>query len=337
MYTVKSGYWLASLQRRRADPSTSDQSKDLWKWIWSLEVIPKVKMFMWKCLAEALPTNSALRKKSIDLDPMCRRCGNGFEMMEHALRDCVWMKVLWVVSPLRLPPIPEAEICPIQAWFERIRSVPHKESHATFAAIAWAAWYTRNLLVFQGKEMDHKECLTIAHRGTWPKTVCESPKCSMPTHIFCSRPGQLKVACDAAVVPNFGIGVGSILMDGEGSVQGCRYGAWRGAYTSLEGEALAVLEGLRLCAEKEATDVVVETDNQELYWSITRNETHLSYLGDSICEIRALVESLEHVEFSWTKREGNEMADKLASHALAGFFPILSHDVLPFDVNNGIG
>ncbi|XP_057808760.1 uncharacterized protein LOC131023236 [Salvia miltiorrhiza] len=333
-FSVKSGYWLASDLKRRSEPSASNSSRDLWRWIWGLDVIPKIKFFMWKCLADALPTSSALRGRSIDIDPICRRCGECDEDMEHALRDCTWTQALWAVSPLRLQPIPIDDICTIPEWFERIRRLPQKESHAIFASLAWSSWYARNMLIFQGKMISHVECLQIAQRASWPKKICSPTNQMTPRKILCLRSGQLKISCDAAVVNDVGIGVEGVLQNGDGEIVGCRYGARRGVFSCLEGEALAVLEGLRLCTEKEVGDVIVETDSQILYWCLVKREPDLSYLGDTLDEIFRVMDSLHEVALSWTPREGNYIADRLASFALSNFSPFISQGSLPFVLNS---
>ncbi|XP_057793069.1 uncharacterized protein LOC131009675 [Salvia miltiorrhiza] len=93
-YSVKSGYWLAVNLLRRNEPSSSESHSSLWKRIWNLNVIPKVKIFMWKCVVEALPTNMALKSIGVDVNSKCRKCGLKDEYMEHSLRDCGWVKAL---------------------------------------------------------------------------------------------------------------------------------------------------------------------------------------------------------------------------------------------------
>ncbi|XP_057811869.1 uncharacterized protein LOC131026118 [Salvia miltiorrhiza] len=221
-------------------------------------------MFMWRCLANALPTAQALRSKNIDVDVKCRRCGDYEETMEHALRDCSWVGVLWAVSPLRIQPLSNGDLCDIPTWFEKIRSLPSREVHALFATLVWTAWFARNMFLFQNKAFSHVECLAIANRALWhnPSNSAGTRQGTDATPLFCCSEEEVKVSSDAAVNLGVGIGLGAVLTDKHGSVLGCRYGSRNGAFTVVEGEALAMLEGLKFCRDRGLLDIIVETDCQ---------------------------------------------------------------------------
>ncbi|XP_057811831.1 uncharacterized protein LOC131026073 [Salvia miltiorrhiza] len=144
-FSVKSGYLLASSLRSSHEASTSVDDSELWNWVWGLEVIPKVKLFLWKCLSGSLPTAQALVSRSVELQPWCRRCGEEMESIEHAIRDCSWAAFLWEISPLRLTPVNQSDPWNVKVWVERIRSIPDKEVHNLFASLCWACWYAQNL------------------------------------------------------------------------------------------------------------------------------------------------------------------------------------------------
>ncbi|GJV97009.1 hypothetical protein Tco_1548586 [Tanacetum coccineum] len=59
-YTVKSGYYQVILQRevnsKPEDSSSSTPNKSLWKQVWNLKTLPKIKMFWWKACLNALAT-----------------------------------------------------------------------------------------------------------------------------------------------------------------------------------------------------------------------------------------------------------------------------------------
>ncbi|XP_057790943.1 uncharacterized protein LOC131008058 [Salvia miltiorrhiza] len=266
MYTVKSRYKLAMKIRQRNEASTSSEGSVLWNWIWGLDVIPKVKLFMWKCLANAIPTAMALRRRNVDIDPCCRRCGTHEETMEHVLRDCAWSEVLWRVSPLRLQP-PNGD-CSMMDW---------------------------NLLIFQQKDISHLDCLAIASRALWSTPLRESLPNQLPLSVDFCRLGQLKASSDAALSVGKGFGIGVVLRDKDDDIKGCRFGF---AFSVIEGEAIAMLECLRLCQERGVSDVIFETDSQLLYWLLIKRENDMSYLGDTL---RAIHEIL--ISFHRSRRE----------------------------------
>ncbi|XP_057793399.1 uncharacterized protein LOC131010022 [Salvia miltiorrhiza] len=265
-------------------------------------------MFMWKCLSNCLPTAKALRSRSIEIDGLCRRCGSCEETLEHALRDCGWVSTLWAVSPIRLQPVTQGMEFSIVEWFDKIRSCPHNEVHALFASLAWACWYARNLLVFQNKELSHIDCLRIAERALWSKPICAAaPHHSAPT-LNNEGEGVCKIASDAALKEGSGVGIGAVLRQEDGQLMGCR--------------------------EKGVREVFAETDCQQLYWMLARQDRDLSYLGDTLEEIHLLKGSFQRLAFSWTPREGNSTADSLASFALSSLCCLSSFDVLPAAVNS---
>ncbi|XP_057791239.1 uncharacterized protein LOC131008372 [Salvia miltiorrhiza] len=277
-----------------------------------------VKLFLWKCLSGAVPTAQGLRSRSIDVDPLCRRCGEEIESVEHVLRDCKWAGFLWEVSPLRIIPNFLERHRQISDWFEVIRSFPIKELHESFANIAWSIWYARNMFMFQNKELSHIDCLLVAQRAVWTKRICDPPAQAKPNSVTCSRRGQIKIWCDAAVEGAAGMGFGILYQDHdhEGRSIGYSFGFFPGIFLPVEAEARAVLEGITLCKERGFQDVIVEMDCQVLYWLLEKHELDLSYLGNTLESIYSLASDLHQLYFSWTPRDGNVSADSLAHFAL---------------------
>ncbi|XP_057811731.1 uncharacterized protein LOC131025968 [Salvia miltiorrhiza] len=325
-YSIRSGHHLAMELRMRNEASSSSPFRILWSWIWNLDVIPKVRHFMWKCLAGALPSAMGLRSRGVDIDLVCRRCGEHEEKVEHALRDCKWIEMLWAVSPIRLSPM--QTVCSIPDWFDKIHSCPQMETHAQFATLAWSIWYARNLLVFQQKEMTQVECLATALRSQWTSPMPATQIQPWASRVACSREGQLKVSSDVAVKDGVGIGIGVVMKDGENNVVGC------GVFSAIEGEALAMLEGLFLCRERGITDAIFETDCQSLFWIVSKKEADLSYLGTTLNAIYGLLSFFRHAVFSWSPRDSNLDAHSLASFALCNSAPFSSAVELPSAVNS---
>ncbi|XP_057786478.1 uncharacterized protein LOC131003926 [Salvia miltiorrhiza] len=177
------------------------------------------------------------------------------------------------------------------------------------------------------------DCLAIANRALCSSSVSVQTQQQQATHLECTGTDMFKISSDVAVDQNKGIGIGAVLVDGDGLVVACRYGFKQGMFTVVEGEALAMVEGLKLCHERGSINIIAETDCQQLYWLLQRQETDLSYLGDTLREISEMKRNFQSLAFSWTPREGNAIADRLASVALSSFSPLSSSLGLPFDVN----
>ncbi|KAH6834946.1 hypothetical protein C2S53_010271, partial [Perilla frutescens var. hirtella] len=77
VYSVKTGYHLACQSRVHSCSLTeSSVGEDpVWKWIHSLRTLPKIFHFLWKCARGALPVAVELKKRHIDVDEICKQCG----------------------------------------------------------------------------------------------------------------------------------------------------------------------------------------------------------------------------------------------------------------------
>lgn len=103
-YSVKSGYWVAKKFKdgSSSKASSSSNNPEIWKWLWKIDVQPKIKIQLWRCMKGRLPTLDQLRKRQLVEDHTCIRCGNDQESIEHCLRDCEWSRNLWKMSKLEL-------------------------------------------------------------------------------------------------------------------------------------------------------------------------------------------------------------------------------------------
>ena len=75
-YSCKFGYRFlkkeAKLESNLQAPPICE--KRLWKKIWQMRALPKVKNFLWRACRNALPTKQALMRRKILEDPTCERC-----------------------------------------------------------------------------------------------------------------------------------------------------------------------------------------------------------------------------------------------------------------------
>lgn len=97
--------------------STFSDLKETWKWIWKLQVLTKVKLFMWKCLAKALPARMALRRRSIKVDGICPRYGSRRNNI-MSFKDCRWVIFFWRYS--------NVEMVFKQTWLEVIQGINYE-------------------------------------------------------------------------------------------------------------------------------------------------------------------------------------------------------------------
>nr|XP_017256449.1 PREDICTED: uncharacterized protein LOC108226007 [Daucus carota subsp. sativus] len=140
--------------KRIVPASTSSNPRQrIWSLIWSLKVPPKIRIFLWKIQWGVLPTKSLLHSRMPDLNPMCVKCGNRVETLNHLLWECEVAKWVWKFIAIWWN---------LESKFRRLNSfsleiimsfqrsaVSSRVWHTVVAAAVWSIWLARNELVFQ--------------------------------------------------------------------------------------------------------------------------------------------------------------------------------------------
>lgn len=61
--------------------------KQLWNWIWKLQCLQKIQLFLWKVMRNRVPTRQCLAFSHLNNNKQCPKCNN-LETIIHILRDC---------------------------------------------------------------------------------------------------------------------------------------------------------------------------------------------------------------------------------------------------------
>lgn len=129
-------------------PSISDTSQSHWGVIWAVEILEKVKVFMCKAARNLLPTAENLEKRKVLPNPFCHRCGLKSEDAFHALMECKAAQKVWknTVFTEEVKVLNHQDMLSVLHEMRRKRS---KKELKLIAALCWAIWYSRNLLIFE--------------------------------------------------------------------------------------------------------------------------------------------------------------------------------------------
>lgn len=88
-YSVKSGYHVARAIGPASNTSNPSSSfippPSFWKFVWNLNIPPKVKHFWWRACRNALATKENLHKRKCARNPICPLCCNSVESIEQLL------------------------------------------------------------------------------------------------------------------------------------------------------------------------------------------------------------------------------------------------------------
>ncbi|GAV69523.1 zf-RVT domain-containing protein, partial [Cephalotus follicularis] len=69
-------------------------SSSAFKCLWPLDILPRIKTFLWLAALDRLPTRSLLKARSI-IEDGCPRCNLQTESILHVIRDCYHSKRIW--------------------------------------------------------------------------------------------------------------------------------------------------------------------------------------------------------------------------------------------------
>ena len=64
-------------------------------WIWKVDTLPKVQMFIWKCYLGCMLVKGVLYKRGIKIDTRCGGYGERHETILHVLCDGCIVRKLW--------------------------------------------------------------------------------------------------------------------------------------------------------------------------------------------------------------------------------------------------
>ena len=87
IFDMKSFYLLAT--------NMMEAESFLGSWIWKLQTLPRIQMFIWRCMHNSIGVKECLANRGIPLDTSCPLCHNHAESISHALWDCHVVKPLW--------------------------------------------------------------------------------------------------------------------------------------------------------------------------------------------------------------------------------------------------
>lgn len=335
-YTVKSGYWTAvTTNTETTDPEPPLATHpDIAASIWSLEITPKLKHFLWRTASRAIGVAENLRRRNINVNPYCSRCCIELETSNHVLFSCPFAETVW-----RNASIPTNKLCDANTTLEeklRYLFLQHKNKDVEHSLrylpfwIMWRLWKSRNDMVFNHKTMDSTETLNraITDIKEWMESLIHVEHTAGPNLHTCraskwSKPkrGWVKCNYDASHhAEQDQAGMGWIIRDAMGNFLDCGMGKYQGRITTEEAECTALIWALQSTWALGYRTVEFEGDNM----NITR---HINGENDNL-RLRHYLQTITNwksmftdVKIAFTHREHNKCADSLARRAISCFSP----------------
>ncbi|CAA7018491.1 unnamed protein product [Microthlaspi erraticum] len=165
-YSVKTGYHSAlALHENLNDPHNLQNPFNWMSEIWNGKFSPKMKVFLWKVLQEALPIGENLLNRGILESSCCTHCGE-LETTEHLFFHCPYAVAVWNlapfsndVNPTQLQTFPTT-LTLSKTWI----SLPPigAGQGPLFPWICWSIWKACNYLLFEERLFKPEETIQKA-------------------------------------------------------------------------------------------------------------------------------------------------------------------------------
>ena len=151
-FSVRSAYHLLFGETNSSSGSSSSGGsldRHLWSNIWSSQVQPKIRLFMWRACLDILPTRTKLFDKGLLHSFLCQWCEMEPETLSHVLWQCAYAQKIWKACPV---PIPSCnENMSFRDFIAHCIDVLEVHQIAILFTTAWEIWNARNRFHWDNK------------------------------------------------------------------------------------------------------------------------------------------------------------------------------------------
>ncbi|XP_048499711.1 uncharacterized protein LOC104890046 isoform X5 [Beta vulgaris subsp. vulgaris] len=310
-YSVKTAYMLGK-------GGNLDNFHRAWVFIWSLDVSPKVRHFLWRVCTNTLPVRSLLHHRHLMEDASCPWGCGLTETTSHALFCCSRWEEVWQESgcvEMREADANRSMCEIIESWEQVDAKIRVKGAY-----LLWCMWGERNNKVFNGKEtpnqvLSQRITRYAEEQGKYAKALYARPSRDVTSSSKVWRlppAGVHKMNVDASLAEAGWVGFGGIVRDHEGRVVLSATRKVRANWAPEVAEAKAVEWGVRMCRRFGLHHIILESDCQSIIARLSKNAIYLSDLDNILSNILVSCSSFSSLHWSHVKRDGNYVAHHLA-------------------------
>ncbi|PNX96793.1 ribonuclease H, partial [Trifolium pratense] len=330
IYSVKSGYhaiidWDSNSNTNNA--ASSNRPMEIWKTLWKFKVPPKYSHLLWRILNNAIPVKGNLFKKGVKCDPLCPRCLNHVESIQHVFLECEWAKKVWFASPLTLN-LNLNQLTDFYDWFTFVTNNTDKDCMEKILAIIYEIWNVRNLLVFQEKNLPPQEISSNAFKKlheyqSHGEVKTQKSQTSPPSTNSCSNNiswspplrGTLKINVDAHLSSDGHWFAGMVLRRSDGSAVGAATRVHKGMTDVVMGEAMGLNDAIDWIEKMEKHQVVFEMDSQIIVNAVRNREEIRKNWGSVVRRCIRFLKDNPNSDLVWVNRKANRVAHEIAKWA----------------------
>lgn len=354
LYTVKSAYWLANQLNQTQESQPPPGNTLLKATVWKLKTAPKIQHFLWRLLSGALATGHNMRRRHIHSQSRCRRCCQEEETTQHLFFDCPYAQSLWRASGFGHQRLFDKN-SPLESKMDAILSGQlnniNPQAHHLALWILWRLWKSRNLLVFQQRNLSWSACLRLAkcdaeewlsaqeyihnlnHQGinnnislqrtleatNWTKPPLGWIKCNYDGSFVNQRPSK----------------AGWLFRDDKGCYLGAAQATGGTTLSALECEFQALIMAMQHVWSKGYRKTIFEGDCKQLVEIMQGNTLNFGVFN-WMREAQVWSKRFEEIRIEWTPRRNNHPADILAKDTIPDNKLFLYHYYVPTVISNAL-
>ncbi|XP_027155554.1 uncharacterized protein LOC113755889 [Coffea eugenioides] len=286
-YTVASGFkHLQQKMRKRREESNKREGcsyqqtdRKLWKALWKLPIKYKLKIFVWKCINNGIPTKAQIFHRTQRGEPICCGCGEKEESIEHMLLQCTIAKGIWKFALVNWDGLEDQTGYFKQWWTSMMmhtRTRREGDDHIALTVnVLWQIWKSRNARIFNSAQ---QHPLKVSEKAAkewkeYQEAIQQRPRKSTTETIRQEENNQRQQTNSEVVTlklatqhqngnKSFGIGITAVNGASQGIV------AWSLKERQAGNKAQDNAEAVRLCMIKAATkgwrDIKIRIEDRKL-------------------------------------------------------------------------
>ena len=331
-FTVKSAYNLLLGEANSSlGSSSSGGSLDryLWSNIWSSQVQPKIKIFMWRACLDILPNRTKLFEKGVLHSFSCQWCEDEPETSSHVLWQCAFVQKIWEACPVPIPASCNGNMS-FRDFIVHCTDVLDAFQIAILFTTAWEVWNARNRLLWDNKlsTVDDiwRKAAGIATEFLTAGLCLQDPERVLDTPLESRwRPpdqDNFKLNMSIFMVKESKlVGIGIVVRDAQSVVLAALQQKVEKCDRKIQMHAVAVLLAVQFAYDMGFRRLEVDIPYKDLLLLLQDDDTCFAPIGPLIDDILWIKNSCSFCKFSFVNSVCNKAALALAKEAVSSISP----------------
>lgn len=305
---------------------SSSMNHPVWKQVWKLKMPGKVKIFIWRCLHNAIPFRSTLANRHIPVSGECPVCHAGAEDSKHALFGCKRARSVWLelglldeinkATPTDREGAKVIEFLLCDDKFRRnymdIVDIPE-----VIASTCWYLWWQRREMA-KGEQVQNPFRTSMAIRAlslNYVRAVSKPNPVDRQKTWKRVQTGMQILNVDAAFTAEDHTGAcGMVVRDHDGGFIAAATTQMTHVADVISAEAEAMRQGIMFIRGLGCDKIMIQSDSLIVTDALKLNEGYTLVAAPILDDCRSLLQDFGKVTIEHCFRETNMVAHFLASY-----------------------